>query len=59
MEFASPDEYNSRAGWLEDRVRDGTLERIPVVPEHKLADHKWEWWSRCLESGEVWSLIRR
>jgi hypothetical protein len=56
--FRSPGEFELFESWIADRVADGTAARIPVDPAWKDANPLVEEWYRCIQTGEVWRLLR-
>jgi hypothetical protein len=55
--FSSPGEFERFKRWIEERVSDGTAERVPVDPEWRDANPLLEEWFRCRETGQVWRLL--
>ena len=55
--FQSPAEYARFVEWLEARVDDGTAENVAVRAGFKGANPEWERWVRCLETGELWTVV--
>jgi hypothetical protein len=55
--FRSPGEYERFKRWIDERVAEGTAERVPVKKGWRYANPLFEDWFRCRETGDVWSLM--
>jgi hypothetical protein len=56
--FGSPGEFDRFVSWIGGFVDQGAAARIPVDPEWKDANPLFEEWYRCIETGQVWRLLR-
>ena len=54
--FSSPSEYHRFCEWLDEQLKDRSVEEVPVRDSYAgpLFEEKW---FRCKESGEVWRRI--